>query len=50
MHRLNDYYEETIAEHFLPALNSDYKPLNLTPPAQGGHFLELLPCRPLNKP
>ena len=29
MHRLNDYYEETIAEHFLPALiNDDYTGLS----------------------
>jgi hypothetical protein len=29
MHRLNDYYEETIAEHWLPALiNADYTGLS----------------------
>jgi hypothetical protein len=35
MHRLNDYYEETIAGHYLPALiNADYTGLSDTEAAE----------------
>lgn len=40
MHRLNDYYEETIAEHFLPALiNDDYTGLSDPEAAELDAFL-----------
>jgi hypothetical protein len=40
MHRLNDYYEETIAAHFLPALiNDDYTGLSDPEAAELDAFL-----------
>jgi hypothetical protein len=40
MHRLNDYYEETIAAHFLPAIiNADYTGLSDPEAAELDAFL-----------
>jgi hypothetical protein len=40
MQRLNDYYEETIAEHFLPAIiNADYTGLSDPEAAELDAFL-----------
>jgi hypothetical protein len=40
MHRLNDYYEETIAEHFVPAIiNADYTGLSDPEAAELDAFL-----------